>query len=82
MNEEIKEIKIEDPSLLDYMLIPIKEYRQLIADNAKLKAQVLEYFNQSELYKNLVAEYKHDIHQVLGIKELQQVKEEKNAQCL
>ena len=75
--DNIKEIEPEDAVLLDYMLIPVKEYRDLITEVAKQKQQIFEYYNQAELYKGLVAEYKHDMHQLLGIKELKRVKEEK-----
>ena len=60
----------------DYVTIPVKEYRELVAEKAKLEQQVLEYYKQAELYKDLVAEYKHEMCQLLGIKELKKVKEE------
>ena len=51
----------------DYVTIPVKEYRELVAEKAKLEQQVLEYYKQAELYKDLVAEYKHEMCQLLGI---------------
>lgn len=68
---DIREIKAEDIQLLDYMLIPVKEYRQLVEDLAKANEQVLRYFDQATEYQRLVAEYKDTIRQLLGIKDLQ-----------
>lgn len=76
MSDDIREINPEDIKLLDYMLVPIKEYRQLITEKAKLEQQVLEYFKQAELYRDLVADYKHETYQLLGIKDLKQAKKE------
>lgn len=66
---DIREIKAEDIQLLDYMLIPVKEYRELVSELAKANGMVQKYFEQANDYKELVAEYKHELHQLLGIKE-------------
>lgn len=72
--DELKEIRVEDRMLLDYMLIPVKEYRQLIEDIADAHAQIRKYHDLTEEYKQLVAEYKHDLFRTLGIKDLKEVR--------
>lgn len=73
---DIKEIKAEDANLLNYMLIPVQEYRQLIKDISDAEQRAVRYYEQAKDYKELVAEYKQELFRVLGVKELKKTKEE------
>ncbi len=73
---DIREIKAEDANLLNYMLIPVQEYRQLIKDISDAEQRAVRYYEQAKDYKELVAEYKQELFRVLGVKELKKTKEE------
>ena len=95
MEDDIREIKVEEKkdtgiNPLDYVTIPIKEYRKLIrkVERAKADKEIMEANNSmekhldqlwkvklenNELRKNL-DEAKAQIQELLGLKELEQVK--------
>ena len=86
MEDDIREIKVEEKkdtviNPLDYVTIPIKEYRKLIRKVERAKADNEKHLDQlwkvklenNELRKNL-DEAKAQIQELLGLKELEQVK--------
>lgn len=96
MNEEIREVLAENEAKrnkeqkteqvinpLDYVTIPIKEYRRLIKKVAKLKHdrdeqrhQKYEYYRQVEELRKTVDAYKNDIRKLVGLDELKKVGEQ------
>ena len=96
MNEEIREVLAENEAKrnkpeqaeqtinpLDYVTIPIKEYRKLIKKVAKLKHdrdeqrhQKYEYYRQVEELRKTVDAYKNDIRKLVGLDELKKVGEQ------
>ena len=96
MEEEIREVLAENEAKrnkpvqaeqtinpLDYVTIPIKEYRRLIKKVAKLKNdrdeqrhQKYEYYRQVEELRKTVDAYKNDIRKLVGLDELKKVGEQ------
>ena len=96
MEEEIREVLAENEAKrnkeqkteqtinpLDYVTIPIKEYRRLIKKVAKLKHdrdeqrhQKYEYYRQVEELRKTVDAYKNDIRKLVGLDELKKVGEQ------
>lgn len=94
MEEEIREVLAENEAKrnkqaeqtinpLDYVTIPIKEYRKLIKKVAKLKHdrdeqrhQKYEYYRQVEELRKTVDAYKNDIRKLVGLDELKKVGEQ------
>lgn len=96
MDEEIREVLAENEAKrnkeqkteqvinpLDYVTIPIKEYRKLIKKVAKLKHdrdeqrhQKYEYYRQVEELRKTVDAYKNDIRKLVGLDELKKVGEQ------
>ena len=95
MEEEIREVLAENEAKrkpeqveqtinpLDYVTIPIKEYRKLIKKVAKLKDdrdeqrhQKNEYYRQVEELRKTVDAYKNDIRKLVGLDELKKVGEQ------
>ena len=89
MNEEIKEIKTEptivqmtEPIDEPMVTIPLKRFAKLVKKVERLKAEVKEqrtekyrYYNELLEAKETIKQYKDDMSRVLGIKELEKVKE-------
>lgn len=89
MEEEIREVLAEneakrgipkDVNMFDYVTIPVKEYRQLIEDLERAKAQVdIEKKDatvaRAEMYdmEKIVEQYKNDLRKLLGLEELKKV---------
>ena len=66
--------------MFDYVTIPVKEYRQLIEDLERAKAQVdIEKKDatvaRAEMYdmEKIVEQYKNDLRKLLGLEELKMV---------
>ena len=92
MEEEIREVLAEneakrgipkDVNMFDYVTIPVKEYRQLIEDLERAKAQVdIEKKDatlaRAEMYdmEKIVEQYKNDLRKLLGLEELKKVGEQ------
>ena len=95
MDEEIREVLAENEAKrnkpeaeqtinpLNYVTIPIKEYRRLIKKVAKLKHdrdeqrhQKYEYYSQVEELRKTVDAYKNDIRKLVGLDELKKVGEQ------
>lgn len=89
MNEEIKEIKTEpttvqmtEPIDEPMVTIPLERFVKLVKKVERLKAEVKElrtekyrYYNELLEAKETIKQYKDDMSRVLGIKELEKVKE-------
>lgn len=91
MEEEIKEIQIENKkdktqeviNPLDYVTIPVKEYRKLIKKAEKLKRERNEqrhmrykYYAEVNELKEIIEAYKNDLRKMVGLDELKKVSEQ------
>lgn len=92
MEEEIREVLAEneakrgmpkDVNMFDYVTIPVKEYRQLIEELERAKAQVnIEKKEtmraRAEMYdmERVIEQYKNDLRKLLGLDELKKVGEQ------
>lgn len=92
MEEEIREVLAENEAkrgktnninMFDYVTIPVKEYRQLIEELERTKAQVdIEKQDaivaRAEMYdmEKIVEQYKNDLRKLLGLEELKKVGEQ------